>query len=134
MADITIVSPVRLVHGRFRLTLPAGDTIPEGSACYEDSAGVVQLAISDADGNGAQVDGVNVLAAVAGDPVTLFQIGSRIRIGAHGRGIGSFLYPSDTAGLFSDAPIIAAEPPIAKAVSATDIEIVRMDKPAVAFA
>jgi hypothetical protein len=132
MADITLVPPILLAspHGLNRITGYAGEAITAGYACYVKSDGLIWLTVSTTVA-GAQFDGVAVVGAAAGEPVTIFQQGSKINIGAHGLAIGAFLYPSDTAGLFSDAAISLGEPPIAKAISANTIEIVRMDKPPV---
>jgi hypothetical protein len=136
MADITpilaAVGPVLLAspHGLGRISGTAGEAITAGYACYVKNDGLIWLTVSTVVA-GAQFDGVAILPAVAGEQVTIFQQGHKINIGAHGLAIGAFLYPSDTAGLYSDAAISLGEPPIAKAISASEIEIVRMDLPAV---
>ena len=132
MADITLVAPIRLasVNGLGRITAKAGEAITAGHACYVKSDGLIWESISTV-AVGGQFDGVAVTDAAVGDPVTIFQQGYKIRIGAHGLGIGAFLYTSDTKGLFSDAsiPTPVLEYPIAKCISATEIEITRMDRP-----
>jgi len=136
MADITLVPPVRLasVNGLGRFSGIAGEAIdPEGAstcACYIAADGLVYLTVSTV-AVGGQFDGIAVTKVGAGDPITIFQQGYRIYIGAHGLDIGAFVYPSDTAGMLSDAsiPTPVLEAPIGKAISATVIEITRMDRP-----
>jgi len=132
MADVVLVAPIRLSNenGLQRITGVAGEAITAGHACYIAADGLIWESISTI-AIGGQFDGVAVADAAAGSPVTIFQEGYRIRIGAHGIGIGSFLYTSDTKGLFSDAsiPTPVLEQPIAMAVSATEIMVTRMDRP-----
>jgi hypothetical protein len=134
MADITLVPPILLasMHGLQRITKIAGETITAGYACYVKSDGLIWLSVATIN-LGAQFDGIAINAAVAGEPVTIFQHGYRINIGAHGAAIGDFLYPSDTAGKLSTVsiPTPNLDPPIAKCISATVIEVARMDVPAV---
>jgi hypothetical protein len=136
MADITLVAPVRLAdaHGLGRITVIAGEAFdPEGAgtcAAYIGAAGTALKSVSTT-AVGAQFDGIVITKVAAGEPVTIFQQGYKICIGAHGLDIGAFLYPSDTAGMLSDTSIATPilDEPIAKAISATVIEITRMDRP-----
>jgi hypothetical protein len=133
MADITFTfADVRLAepHMVSRITLPAGATIRAGQPCYIDSAGVAQLCISTVN-LGSAFDGFPLASVLAGEPVTLVQQGAKIYIGAHGLDIGAFIYTSDTAGAISDAsiPTPILEVPIAKCISATVIEVTRLDRP-----
>lgn len=132
MANITLVPPILLAspHGLQRITGVAGEAITAGYACYVKSDGLIWLSVSTIN-LGAQFDGIAVNAAVAGETVTIFQQGYRINIGEHGQAIGAFLYPSNTAGLMGTAsiPTPVLDPPIAKCISATVIEITRMDLP-----
>jgi hypothetical protein len=135
MANITLVPPILLAspHGVQRISGIAGEAITAGCACYVKSDGLIWKTVS-IQTLGGQFDGMNVVAAAAGEPITIFQQGSKINIGAHGLAIGAFFYPSDTAGALSDVSLpqaVLLDPPIAKAISATVIEITRMDKPAV---
>jgi hypothetical protein len=134
MADIILVAPIQLasVDGISKLLHPAGEAIDITAgeiAVYLADDGLVYRSISVAAGLTAKFDGLVVKSYAIGENVTIFQQGFRIRIGAHGLAIGAFFYPSDTAGLLSDAAIGAGEQPIAKAISATEIEIARMDLP-----
>ena len=132
MADITLVAPIRLAseNGLGRISGVAGEAITAGAACYVKDDGLIWLTVSTI-AVGGQFDGVAVADAAVGAPVTIFQQGYKIRIGAHGLDVGAFMYPSDTKGLFSDAsiPTPVLEAPIAKAVSSTVIEVTRMDRP-----
>jgi hypothetical protein len=124
-ADVRLSSP----HAPIRQTLKAGAVLTAGEAVYESSTGVLLESVTDAGGLSAIFDGIVVVSAAIGDPVTVFQQGSVIYIGAHGLDIGAFIYPSATAGKLSDTLISTGEQPIAKAVSATEIVVVRMDLP-----
>ena len=132
MADIVLVAPIRLAsaNGLQRLTGIAGEAITAGHACYVKDDGLIWETISTV-AIGGQFDGIAVNDVAAGEAVTIFQQGYKIRIGAHGLALGAFLYPSDTKGLFSDAsiPTPVLDAPIAKAISATEIEVTRMDRP-----
>jgi hypothetical protein len=136
MADITLVAPIRLAspHGLGRITAVAAEAFDLTSseiAGYVADDGLIYRAVSVAAGDTAIFDGLVVRSCTAGEKITLFQQGYKIRIGAHGLAIGAFFYPSDTAGLLSDTAIGAGEQPIAKAISATEIEITRMDLPVI---
>jgi hypothetical protein len=136
MANITLVAPVLLasLEGLQRISCVAGEAFdPEGGstiAAYIGAAGTALKAVSTV-AAGAQFDGFVITKAAAGDPVTIFQQGYKVRIGAHGLAVGAFLYPSDTAGKLSDVSIATPvlDVPVAKAISATEVEITRMDQP-----
>ncbi len=132
MADITLVAPIRLAsdHGLATITGTAGEAITAGAACYVKSDGLIWLSVAIAAGVGAQFDGICLTDAVAGETVTIFQQGYKIRIGAHGLAIGAFLFASVTPGAMADATAGSLpEEPIAKAITATEVEITRMDRP-----
>lgn len=125
MANLTIVSPVSLSDkAPFRQTaLVAGEELLAGSPCYIASDGTVMQSISSI-GTPAEFDGFCLTLTPSGSPVTLFGIGTRIRLAAS-LTIGTLYYPSDTKGLLSDAAIDTGELPLVKACSATDVRIVR---------
>ena len=66
------------------------------------------------------------MVAAAGDPVTVFGVGSVINIGVtETLTPGDVFYVSATAGAISTSKIAANDVPFAKAVTATDIMIIR---------
>jgi hypothetical protein len=136
MADVTLVAPIRLAseEGLGRITGVAGEAfdLTAGEiAGYVAADGLIYRSITIAAGVGSQFDGMITRSVAVGDPVTLFQQGYKIRIGAHGLNVGAFVWPSVTAGCIADANAggVKVEDPIGRAVSATVIEITRMDKP-----
>jgi hypothetical protein len=136
MADLTVVaSKVWLAspHAPFRVTVPAHEAITAGQICYVNSDGEAQLSITNASGLSALFDGIAITSVAAGDPVTLFQLGSIIHFDDQAFTIGAFFYPSATegGGAISDAQVSTGEMPVLKAVTATDLMVVRMNRPQV---
>jgi hypothetical protein len=135
MANVDLVAPIRLAspNGLQRISGVAGeafDLTAHEIAGYVAADGKIYRSVAIAAGVGAQFDGMVVTSCAAGDPITLFQQGYKIRIGAHGVGIGGFFYTSTTAGVLATATAGALpEKPIAFALSTTVIEVSRMDKP-----
>jgi hypothetical protein len=108
--------------------LYAGEAIPVASPCYIAADGTVMKCVTTTvdEANHPWFDGICIAGAAAiGDPVTLFGLGARIHVTASGNTIGARYWISATAGSISDAKVASADVPFAKAVSATDIRIIR---------
>jgi hypothetical protein len=135
MADLTKVTSPRLSdsHALFRRgPLYAGEVLSVGSPCYVASDGLVYMSFATAAVPGPSVnsifDGFCIEgAAVIGDPVTLFGVGSIVDLSTTVLAIGDILWASDTPGEISDTAIAttADEVPIAKAVSASAVIVTR---------
>jgi hypothetical protein len=135
MANIDLVAPILVAseNGLGRISGIAGeafDLTAHEIAGYVAADMKIYRSVAIAAGVGAQFDGFVTRSVVAGDPVTLFQEGYKIRIGAHGKNEGTFFYTSTTAGRLAEASAgVKLEDPICKCVTATEVEITRMDKP-----
>jgi hypothetical protein len=108
--------------------LYAGEAIPVCSPCFIHTDGKAYKCVSTEvdEANHTKFDGISIAgAAAANDPVTLFGLGARIHVCASGLTIGARYWVSATAGAIYDAKVASADTPIAKAVSATDIRIIR---------
>jgi hypothetical protein len=130
-ANLTKSSNIRLadVHAPIRLTALAGETVADGSPVYLHTDGKFYKAVSSACtiSNVSKFDGVCVKGAASGEPLTAFGIGTKIYIADSGLTIGSFWFVSATAGALYDTAVASADTylPVAEAISATTIEIVR---------
>jgi hypothetical protein len=72
----------------------------------------------------AKFDGFCPRAALAGQPVTLYGIGTRMRYG-NGLTIGADLFVDSVAGGLSDVATTGGVNAIARVIDATDIRVVR---------
>lgn len=106
--------------------LVAGEAIDALAACYiKASDGKVYMSNGTADNAAAKFDGIAAQAAAAGQGVTLFGRGTRVRYGT-GLTIAALYYVAATAGRLDTAPTTGGLEPIAKAISATEIRIVNL--------
>lgn len=131
-ADLTIKSDYALVSAPLRLSsLLAGEALLACSPCYIKSDGLVWMSITVLDTTVAEFAGMNLDAKAAGDPVTLFQAGAVINCVDGTLTIGNVFYPSATAGMISDADVggTAVNPPILKAVTANELQVIRQNIP-----
>ena len=121
MALITIGSNVFVDANQmtFGVTVVAVEAIAAGSACTLDANGKAKKAI-----NTDTFVGFAVKSASIGKPVTLYRM-ARITEYASGITPAMPLYMAGVgnAGKLSDAPIVAGDPVVAVAVSATDLVI-----------
>lgn len=116
------IAPLRIAP------LFAGEVLPVLCPCYIDTDGTVKKCVSTAVdiANHAKFDGICIKGAAAiGDPVTLYGLGARIKAADSGLTIGTLWWVSATAGALYDTKVASADTPVAKAVSATDIKIIR---------
>lgn len=130
-ANITKSSNVRLadIHAPLRLTALAGEVIADGSPVFLHTDGTFHKAVSTSVGiaNLSKFDGIVVSGATAaGLPCTAFGVGAKIHIAEGTLTIGQFVYVSATAGALYDAKVATADGPVAKAITTSDIEVIRM--------
>jgi hypothetical protein len=130
MAYLTIVTPTALSdNAPFRLSsLIAGSALYAGNACYVASDGLVyQTYTINTTGSLVEFDGICLDNTPLGGAVTLFGLGSRLKL-ASGMTIGTRFWSGSAAhlGLLSDTCYTTAEgDPICKAVSATDVVVTK---------
>ncbi len=101
--------------------LEAGEAIAAGDVCYIKSDGKVWKATGAAANAAARVAGWALVAAAAGQGVTLlFEVNIE-----YGSGLtpGALYYLSANAGLIADAASTGGTSPIAQALSATKIRV-----------
>lgn len=104
--------------------LVAGEAIDACAACYiKASDGKVYMSDGTADDAAAKVDGFSAQAAAAGQGVTLFGRGIRMRYGT-GLTIAALYYLAATAGRLDTAATTGGTTAIVKAISATDVRVV----------
>lgn len=104
----------------------AGEAIDAIAACYiKASDGKVYMSDGGAADAEAKVDGFSAQAAAAGQGVTLFGRGTRMRYGT-GLTIGALYYLAVTDGRLDTATTTGGTVALAKAISATDIRIVNI--------
>jgi hypothetical protein len=104
--------------------LVAGEAIAACDACYIKAAdGKVYESDGTSANAAAKVDGFSAQAAAAGQGVTLFGRGTRMRYGS-GLTIAALYYLGTTAGRLDTATTTGGSVALAKAISATDIVIV----------
>ena len=133
MADITKSSSACAVDALYKKprTRQAGAEIANGDACYIDSNGRLQLAVSTVwlvTGTTGQVafDGLAANDIPSGTYGEIFGDGAEFEYST-GMTIGLALWVSNTAGKLADARVAAAgtDQPVAIVRSATVIELVR---------
>ncbi len=104
--------------------LVAGEAIDALAPCYvKASDGKVYMSNGTADDAAAKVDGFSAQAAAAGQGVTLFGEGTRMRY-ATGLTIAALYYLGTTAGRLDTAATTGGTVALAKAISATDVVII----------
>lgn len=141
MADLTKVNPnvdgISASKGVTISELLAGEALSAGDSVYIKSDGKVWKAVStvkdtltvetgttDFAIDVAKFDGLVNSDYAAGEPVTIFGLGC---IFGYGSGLtpGAFYWVSDTAGKLATARMATGDSAVAKAVSSTDILIIR---------
>jgi hypothetical protein len=140
MADITKrTSPAPKVEGfsaqhcdYLSNGLQAGVALTAGDACYIDTNGRVQKAVSTVIGATgtnlaeSKFDGLVPEDFISGAfGVSLYGAGSIWGYAASGLTPGQHLYIGSTAGALNDAMPSATDRPVAKAISSKDIKILR---------
>jgi hypothetical protein len=104
----------------------AGEALAKLDAVRIDSDGTVMKAVSTqcTISGEADFDGIVDRVYATGQPVTIFGQGVVCRY-ATGMTPGMPLWVSSNAGLLSDAKVASADEPVAKAISATDIKVIK---------
>lgn len=106
--------------------LVAGEAIDACAPCYIKAAdGKVYMSNGTAADAAAKVDGFSAQRAAAGQGVTLFGPGTRMRYGT-GLTIAALYYLGTTAGRLDTAATTGGTVALAKAISATDILVVNL--------
>ncbi len=150
MADVAIHCPTSvppqpwpwLVDPRVtlrRTPLLAGEALFAGATCYVAADGLAWLSVevpgtlpAGPAGTYAAFDGICLDNVAAGEPVTLFGLGSVIDMidaAITVVAVGDFLWPSATPGTLETTDVslfpVAGERPICKCLSLTTIEVIR---------
>jgi hypothetical protein len=108
--------------------LLAGEAIDVCAPCYiKSSDGKVWMSNGTAVNEAAEFVGFCPRAALAGEPVTLYGFGTRMRYAASGLTPGDILYIGATAGRLDTAATTGdtAAGGTAQVISATDIRVIR---------
>lgn len=106
----------------------AGEALVAGYACYLKSDGKIYHAGTAVATGTTQVafDGFAMRAYAVGEPVTLIGRDNVIMLdGNGGFTVGKELWLSATAGVLSDAKIAGQDQPVAKAISANSVRVLR---------
>lgn len=134
MSDLTKSADAGLSEAGWKspLSRKAGAEIAAGDACYIDTNGLLQKAVSTnwmVTGTTGQIafDGLAEKAIPSGTVGEIFGAGSEFYYADSGLVIGTALWVSNTAGKLADARVAAAgtDQPVAKVISATNIVLLR---------
>lgn len=105
-----------------QFTLPAGEDIDAGALVRVDSAGEVVQTNASVDDANAKVDGIASRQANAGEPVTVYGQGQRLRYDDAGSLTpGATLFAAATDGRLDDTATTGDGTGVARAISTTDI-------------
>lgn len=131
MAEITVASTASLdavsaMHASFISALEAGEALTVAAPCYIASDGKVYKSVSTQTTISGYSDyiGFTPDSVVSGGPVTLFRSGTRFNFST-GMTPNTPLYVSTTAGILNTVKQAANDAPVAIAVSATDILVIK---------
>ena len=129
MADLTLASvAVDASNAMFARNLPdlvAGEALTAGNAVYIKSDGKIWKSNGTASNAASAFVGIVAKDYAVGRAVTVFGIGARFRYST-GLTPGARYFVSATAGLLADAASTGGTLPVARAVTATDIEIISL--------
>lgn len=104
--------------------LEAGEDLDAAAPCYINSSdGKVYMTNGTAANEAAEFVGFTPRAAKAGQPVTLFGLGTRFRYGS-GLTPGDKYYAATTAGRLDTVATIGGTTALARAVTSTDIVVI----------
>jgi len=133
MADVTVASnasidPVSTQKAPFISGLVAGEDLDAAAPCYIKNDGKVYMTVTTVT-NGiatqAAYAGFTAKSYKSGEPVTLFGKGARFNYSS-AMTPGAVFFASTTAGALSDAVVLTNDvSPLAMAISATDIVVIR---------
>jgi hypothetical protein len=105
--------------------LVAGEAIDACAACYIHSDGTVRMSNGTSANAAAKVDGFSAQRAAAGQGVTLFGRGTRMRYGS-GLTVGALYYLATTAGRLDTATTTGGQTALVKAITANDVRVVNI--------
>lgn len=106
--------------------LVAGEALDAAAPCYIKAAdGKVYMCNAAAADEKAVLAGFTARAVAAGQPVTLFGLGTRFHYADSGLTPGQKLYLAATAGRLDTAATVGDGVGVAQAVTATDIRVTR---------
>lgn len=133
MSDLTKSSDAHLSDGQFvrPQTRQAGAEIAAGDAVYIDTNGLLQkcvrptVFISGSFGLEVKFDGLAPRAIPSGTYGEVYGRESEFFYADSGLTIGAPVFPSATAGKLADSAVAAPDQPVAKAVSATNIVLIK---------
>lgn len=103
--------------------LVAGEDIAACDACYVSTDGLIYRSNGTAANAAAKVDGFAMQAAKAGQGVTLFGPGTRMRYGT-GLTPSSLYYLGTTAGRLDTATTTGGTVALCKAITSTDVLVI----------
>jgi hypothetical protein len=105
--------------------LVAGENLELLGPCYiKSSDGKVYKSNATANNEAAEFAGIAPRAALAGEPVTLYGLGTRFRI-ATGLTVGDLFYVGATAGRWDDGPTTGDQVGTLQAITSTDVVVTR---------
>lgn len=103
----------------------AGEALDPAAPCYiKASDGLVYMTNATAAGEASRVDGFSAQAAAAGNPVTLYGLGTRFHYGS-GLTVGTILFAGATKGRLDDAATVGDWAGCALVISEEEIVVTR---------
>lgn len=106
--------------------LLAGEAIDICAPCYiKSSDGLVYMTNATGTTEPSEFVGICPRAALAGQPVTLYGYGTRMRYAASGLTPGDILYAAATAGRLDTAATVGDTLGTVQVLTATDVRVVR---------
>lgn len=132
MSEITVASTasidtVSAMHVGFISALEAGEALTVAAPCYIATNGKVYLSVSTQTTISGYADFVGFTpdSVVSGGPVTLYGKGARFSLASSGLTPGAYLWICDSKGILDTVKHAAVDAPVAIAISATDIVVIR---------
>lgn len=130
MANITITGSISYSAAKYGLTLPleAGEALIAGYACVIKSDGKAYHGSTTVQTGTHAVgfDGFAMRDYGSGDAVSLIGQGNVVMLDANGGlTIGANYWMGATAGVLSDAKVAGTDLPVARAISATSVRVLR---------
>lgn len=105
--------------------LIAGEDLTALAPCRIHSDGLVYESNGTALNASARFSGVTAREVKAGEPVTLFGLGTRFHLADSGLTPGAYLYVSATKGEWDDAATTGDPNGTLEVISATDVRVIR---------
>lgn len=130
MSTVAVVSDASLdastaMYAPQKTGFYAGEDLLPLAPCYiKSSDGNVYNSNGTANNEAAEFAGIAARPAKAGEPITLYGLGTRFRYGS-GLTPGNVYYIDTTAGGYNTAPTVGDQIGTIQAISATDVVVVR---------